>query len=316
MECGLKEIPPDFYSFPKITKLNLQQNKIAQLNDSGFEEKILPHLRELNLSNNYIEKLSDEFYLHGDSIQNLDISNNQIVEISSLVSHMKNLRSFFIRGNCFGSLPKEICRLDLKEFELDWFSYLNPPMPSLIKDEDEIDRILGKLKNCESAKIKIEVFLRSLSQDMSHLEHTDDLVDYLDKAICKSDLGMVKFFSKIKPKILGRKNSKGLDAYNLALNQGNIKAFTVLMNISDKFPLCKVRQELIIKDSDLFGSSLHLAVQCGNLKIIKYLIYEIQIDLEARDLHGNSILHIALMRAKEPNIEKYHKVIEVLLDLQ
>lgn len=239
VECGLKLIPPDFYSFPKITKLNLSQNKIGKLDNSEFEEKILPHLRELNISGNYVERLSDEFYLHSDSIQILDISRNQIIEISSLISHMKNLRFLYISGNCFESLPKELTRLNLKELELEWFSYLNPPAPSLVKDEDELERVMAKLKDCESATITIKYFVKILSEDLSHFGDINKLARFLDRAICKSDLGMVKYFSKIEPKVVTFKNPNGLDAYNLSLNQGNIKAFTVLMNISDKFPLCK-----------------------------------------------------------------------------
>lgn len=65
---GLAEIPSELPMF--TTELNLQENKITEIKNTGLFEKLV-NLKTLNLSNNFISKIENNAFLGGERIEEL-----------------------------------------------------------------------------------------------------------------------------------------------------------------------------------------------------------------------------------------------------
>jgi Leucine-rich repeat (LRR) protein len=60
----------------------------------------------------------------------LNLAHNQIKTLPPEIGALYNLQSLFIENNHFVAFPTSLRDLvKLKEFALDWFKYLNPPLP-------------------------------------------------------------------------------------------------------------------------------------------------------------------------------------------
>lgn len=63
------------------------------------------------------------------------MNDNKISKLTSKLGNMYSLKKLFIHNNLISEIPVEIHRLSrLKEFSLEWFIYLNPPMPKIMRD--------------------------------------------------------------------------------------------------------------------------------------------------------------------------------------
>jgi hypothetical protein len=64
---------------------------------------------------------------------------------------MINLKKLFLHNNQISEIPVEIGKLSkLKEFSLEWFIYLSPPMPKIMRDSKGL-LIIDQVKNfCRS----------------------------------------------------------------------------------------------------------------------------------------------------------------------
>lgn len=232
----------EILKFPRITHLNLENNKIFSIDYDFFYSKVIPYLRILNLNRNHIEKIKDKFYLNSENLEELRVSSNQIGEISPLIVNLKKLRVLHIQSNAFTQLPQEFLDLNLEEFSLDWFDYLDPPHPRIL-NSNEIIRKFQKSVRKSHKPFTIDNFPSILTGKPEYYIE-DNQNSKLKKAVYNSDLGMIKHLTKkhnYQSKIIDK---KGYDIYNYALRKSKIKAFTILMNINDKFPLCNFKLNL------------------------------------------------------------------------
>lgn len=63
------------------------------------------------------------------------MNDNKITKLPQRIGLLQNLKKFLFHNNCISMLPIEFARLmKLKEFSTEWFIYLNPPMPKIMKD--------------------------------------------------------------------------------------------------------------------------------------------------------------------------------------
>lgn len=73
----------------------------------------LNNLKELNLSDNQISEIPDEFY-QINKLEKLDLSNNLIRTISVLIRNFQNLTNLNLSQNLISTLPFSVHQLPLK----------------------------------------------------------------------------------------------------------------------------------------------------------------------------------------------------------
>ena len=65
----------------------------------------------------------------------LVMNDNKIAKLPLRIGLLSNLKKFFFHNNQIASIPIEFAKLmKLKEFSCEWFIYLNPPMPKIMRD--------------------------------------------------------------------------------------------------------------------------------------------------------------------------------------
>ena len=63
------------------------------------------------------------------------MNDNKIKKMPLRIGLLQNLKKFLFHNNHISMIPVEFAKLlKLKEFSSEWFIYLNPPMPKIMKD--------------------------------------------------------------------------------------------------------------------------------------------------------------------------------------
>lgn len=77
------------------------------------------HITEVNLSQNYISLIPDQFFPCLPSLLHLNLSNNKLASIPPTVKKVKKLKTLNLNSNCLISLPSELGDLQyLQELEV------------------------------------------------------------------------------------------------------------------------------------------------------------------------------------------------------
>lgn len=143
----LESLPSDFSKLKKVEQLNLTQNKLECLPDlSGCLSlkdislannkltevpKGLPEtISILKLSDNKIKILSDEVLLVT-KLERLDLTNNDLTQISPYISNMPNLKVLNLDGNPIKSIRRDI----INRGSAAVLKYLQTRIPSDQKDK-------------------------------------------------------------------------------------------------------------------------------------------------------------------------------------
>ncbi|GAB5372383.1 hypothetical protein AAMO2058_001660400 [Amorphochlora amoebiformis] len=134
----IKKLPNDLFSLQYLTILNLSNNHVAHIPESiiklkrlkelkisgNFLEELpeglwkLPSLRELDLSGNRLRILFDEEKMKEDAknilpnVITLNLSSNQLSEISGCIGYMESLEVLDISQNHLSTLPKNFGNLN------------------------------------------------------------------------------------------------------------------------------------------------------------------------------------------------------------
>ncbi|KAJ7723487.1 adenylate cyclase [Mycena maculata] len=109
---SLKRVPQSVCDCAALTLLDLSSNRIATLDDAGFEA--LPFLTTLHVQNNRLQRLPASFpRLH--RLTHLDISNNKFDTFPDSVTALPNLCHLDFSFNGTADLPREIGRLTTLE---------------------------------------------------------------------------------------------------------------------------------------------------------------------------------------------------------
>ena len=97
------------------------------------------------VANNLISEIPDGITKWADTLILLDVQQNRIDYLSESLSKMKVLQSLNVSFNEFKVLPRWLAKLkQLKEFGLDWFKYLCPPM-DVVQKQNEGRQVIEKL---------------------------------------------------------------------------------------------------------------------------------------------------------------------------
>lgn len=111
--------------FEQVVILNISKNSFTEINESLI--KSLPCLRELNAESNKITFVTSEIHLLSPSLKRLILGKNNLWEIPSEISQLKNLQYLLLNDNKIEYVPAEICELEnLKMLDLsrNQISYL------------------------------------------------------------------------------------------------------------------------------------------------------------------------------------------------
>lgn len=93
----------------------------------------LKSITHLDLSDNQLYFLPENIGNLEPTIKYLNIAHNQIKIIPPEIGMLFNLQALYIENNEFIAFPCTFRNLiELKEFSLDWFKYMNPSLPQLI----------------------------------------------------------------------------------------------------------------------------------------------------------------------------------------
>ncbi|CAO3627160.1 unnamed protein product [Cunninghamella blakesleeana] len=87
----------DTIKFPKLEELNICHNTLTQL-PVGLTTRMLPSLRILRVSNNYLANLEPESLTN---IEVLDIANNDLISLPSGLGLITSLKDIAVHGNRF-----------------------------------------------------------------------------------------------------------------------------------------------------------------------------------------------------------------------
>lgn len=129
---GLTSIPPDLLAYPNTFSIDLSNNKITSLPNNFYMS--FERLNTLNLSNNLFTKIDDEiFELY--SLNYLNVSNNKIFNLPNTLNKIKRLENLLAMNCKLTSLPQELkeCK-NLKKIMLE-----GNKIPQSVIDEFKTD---------------------------------------------------------------------------------------------------------------------------------------------------------------------------------
>ena len=91
-------------------------------------------LQTLSFSSNQIAELPvgiEELM----KLEVLIMNDNKVRHLPLRIGLLQNLKKFLFHNNQIATIPTEFGKLmKLNEFSSEWFIYLNPPMPKIMKD--------------------------------------------------------------------------------------------------------------------------------------------------------------------------------------
>jgi len=127
-----------------IKILNLSGNQLT--GDSVLNKRFgfFPNLYSLNLSNNHIVELEDNFLSIYGTARLLDLSFNRIRRFPKIVTKMMRLQKLRLSGNLFSSVPQDIAALFNKKVKLylEWNTYTRFDMDIKEKSFSKKDEII------------------------------------------------------------------------------------------------------------------------------------------------------------------------------
>jgi len=85
-------------------------------------------------------------------LETLVMNDNRIRRLPARIGMLKKLKKLFLHNNLIAQLPSELACLEhLREFSLEWFMYLLPPMPKILR-ESKGQAVIDHLKQfCRTA---------------------------------------------------------------------------------------------------------------------------------------------------------------------
>ena len=102
LQMGLSELPESIYHLHALKNLNLSNNNLERLSDKLRQ---LSQLQNVNLSHNRLNQLPENIYQLS-KLQNLDVSFNAITEIPNNLDRLQNLTNLNLSHNNVSNVPQ------------------------------------------------------------------------------------------------------------------------------------------------------------------------------------------------------------------
>jgi hypothetical protein len=143
----IARFPEDVTEISNLECLRIDHNEFKHLPDQIWRLQQLTHL---NAAHNQLTSLPESFEL----LQNLEgliLNDNKIDKLPEQIGSLGSLRTLLLHSNRLSTLPKDFARLcNLSEFSLEWFSYANPPVSRLVKNDSIIRSFRDDFCRCMS----------------------------------------------------------------------------------------------------------------------------------------------------------------------
>jgi hypothetical protein len=216
---GIKEIPPEVFTYKNLKKLFLRNNKIARIPQ---EISKLKRLTVLDISNNILTSMHAKIFdlkklevliLNNNKIKNipfqirnlkrlriLGLAHNKFVGLNANLNFLTELKELNLSENNFNEFPHEI--LNQKTLERLWLCRCDINIPELRELKNDLPYLkkiyksnafdMGKPQlegKRTQAKIKKKIFISYSHQDRDWLERVKKHIKVLSlyKADCDSD---------------------------------------------------------------------------------------------------------------------------------
>ncbi|XP_072096318.1 volume-regulated anion channel subunit LRRC8D-like [Mobula birostris] len=187
--CQLDNIPHGIFSLTNLQELNLQGNELRQVDELGAFRQ-LPRLSSLNLSNNKITSLPDSFLFIG-NLEQFNASDNQIETLPNSLFAIQKLHHLYLSNNRLMAIPTSIKNLKYLTF-LDLSSNKLETLPdelfqcrrlkTLKLNNNLLTSLSGKIQQC-SLLSKLELKGNPLEElpveigQCSKLKHSGLIID-------------------------------------------------------------------------------------------------------------------------------------------
>jgi hypothetical protein len=86
-------------------------------------------------------------------LETLVMNDNRVRRLPARIGMLKKLKKLFLHNNLIAQLPSELACLEhLREFSLEWFMYMLPPMPKVLR-ESKGQAVIDRIKQfCRTAQ--------------------------------------------------------------------------------------------------------------------------------------------------------------------
>jgi ankyrin repeat protein len=263
-------------SLEHLKVLKLDHNLLTVLPESLFK---LP-LQSLTLSDNSLFSLPSQIqYLI--KLESLSIADNHIKLLPEELGELSNLKILHMHGNEFNILPSPLSKLsNLEEISLEWFRYLIPSSPKLVKGHIGFP-IISKLKKMLNlSSLRLFDFLQTFSDDDFFIDKLDARQkSLLHLAAACGDIGVLTGLVEAGC-FLDPVDVDGFSPLMVALKEDNVQAAKILVQAGARFDI----------GGGVFGSVLNLAVLKSEPWLVSTILKS-ESRLTAYDSDGNSCLH-------------------------
>lgn len=294
---GLTKISKKFILLTNLKILNLDNNQILSLPNYVFE---MSNLEVLSINNNLIKYIPTSIQFLT-KLKNFQISYNKVGSLPIEFGLLKSLEILYIDNNNFTEVPSTLCYLkNLREIKLEWFEFLDPPLPKTQMDPTFIQTFKSSFQDLISRSqlfCDFSTFVLKLSPNIQNKISEESNKNYNNTFETEKDESNVNQCTKIFTAV--NNNYVGVTKSLIFSNESNLK----MKNKDNKTPLYLSIQQTKAELSDMFLSKmdfknapssyiyLHKAIRGRNFNLVVKL-YQMGVDFNSLDEKGNNCYHV------------------------
>ena len=97
--------------------------------------KQLVNLTQLSVGQNLLTALPPGIEDHLTKLETLELEDNRLETLPIRIGQLSQLRRLMCHNNRLGRVPAELAKLGhIREYSSEWFIYLSPPQPKILRD--------------------------------------------------------------------------------------------------------------------------------------------------------------------------------------
>lgn len=301
----LKIVPMEIALLPNLKCLKLDGNYLKEIpKELCFS---LKQLEILSVYDNILTKLPEEISYWKDSLIYLNVAENHLDEIPTQLGSLLLLNSLHLEHNHFTLFPKNLTKLEkLKEFGLDWFKYVTPPMKTIQHWKgltDQAAQAFYSLRKDKMDYITFERFVQKIS--LKSIDFTKKIAKQrtlIHKAAIENDIGALRALLTIIYDEINQVDEEDQTALFLSIRNENYLAAKVLLHNGANPQI----------GGGVLGSCLNLAAaKCQYYLVSDLLKYGANVQI--CDVDGNNALHV-LMCLFDSDASNNKKIAELLIN--